>query len=221
MFCMDLIEDLPLFPLDVVLYPDEGLPLHVFEPRYKEMMARCLREDIPFGLILSREGGLARVGCTARIDRILERFADGRLDLLTRGHERFRLTRLRDEHPYLSADAARVPEPDEPLQTNLRERVIAQHSRLLELAGRTVRMSLYATRFVSYTVAHNAGLTNTQKQEVLELLTENLRLAYLVQHLEGLIPRVETMDEVRQKVRSNGHFRDFLPNEEPGEGSSD
>lgn len=210
---MDALEDLPLFPLDVVLYPDEGLPLHVFEPRYKEMMARCLREDIPFGLILSQEGGVARVGCTARIERILERYADGRIDLLARGADRFRLTRLRDEHAYLSADAALVSEPEEPLQTNLRERAIAQHTRLLELAGRTVRMSLYATRFVSYTIAHNAGLTNAQKQEVLELLTENLRLAYLVQHLEGLIPRVETIEEVRRKVRSNGHFRDFLPGE--------
>lgn len=213
---MDTLDDLPLFPLDVVLYPEEALPLHIFEPRYKEMIARCLREDIPFGLILARDGGVARVGCTARVERILERYADGRVDLLARGGDRFRLVRLHDAHAYLSADVAPVQEPDEPLQTNLRERAIAQHTRLLELAGRTVRMSLYATRFVSYAIAHNAGLTNAQKQEVLELLTENLRLAYLVQHLEALIPRVETIDEVRRKVRSNGHFRDFLPGEDEG-----
>ncbi len=212
---MDPLVDLPLFPLDVVLYPDEALPLHIFEPRYREMVGRCLHDDRPFGLILAREGGLADVGCTARIERILERFDDGRLNLLVRGSGRFRIIRLRDEHAYLSADAVAVPDPDEALQANLRERAIAQHARLLELAGRTMRMSLYDTPHVSYAIAHNAGLTNAQKQEVLELITENLRLAYLVQHLETFIPRVETQEDVRRKVQSNGHFRDFLPGDAP------
>ena len=107
-----------------------------------------------------------------------------------------------------------VHEPAEDVQRPLAERAITQHMRLLELAGRAIRPSLYTTPFVSYVIAHNAGLTNGQKQEVLELLTENLRIAYLVAHLEALIPRVEKEEDTRRKVQSNGHFRDFLPNEE-------
>jgi len=208
--------DLPLFPLNVVLYPEERLPLHIFEPRYREMVARCLRDDLAFGLILGGEDGrLADVGCTARLDRILERYPDGRLDLLARGETRFRVEALRDEHAYLSADVAYIHEPVEEVQRTLSERAITQHMRLLELAGRDVRPSLYMTPFVSYVIAHNAGLSNAQKQEVLELLTENLRIAYLVAHLEALIPQVEREDDLRRKVQSNGHFRDFLPRE-PG-----
>lgn len=214
---MARVLDLPLFPLDVVLYPGEHVPLHIFEPRYKEMIARCLREDGPFGLVLSREEGLARVGCTARLDRILEKYEDGRLDLLARGEERFHVTRIRSEHAYLSADVDTIDEPEEPIQQPLVERAITQHMRLLELAGRDVRPSLYTNGTVSYSIAHNAGLSNAQKQEVLELLTENLRITYLVQHLETLIPRVEGIEDVRRKVRSNGHFRDFLAREGEGD----
>ncbi|MBE2186457.1 MAG: LON peptidase substrate-binding domain-containing protein [Rhodothermales bacterium] len=206
------MPDLPLFPLQTVLYPGERLPLHIFEPRYRTMIARCLRDDLAFGLVLSdAEGHLADVGCTARLDRILERYPDGRLDLLVRGETRFRIETLRHEHAYLSADVAFVHEPAETLQKNLSERAITQHMRLLELARRDVRPSLYMTPFVSYVIAHNAGLTLAQKQEVLELLTENLRLSYLVAHLEALIPQVEQQEDVRRKVQSNGHFRDFLP----------
>ena len=207
-------DDLPLFPLDLVLYPGERLPLHIFEPRYREMTARCLREDLPFGILWQGDGALASVGCTARLDRILEKYPDGRVDLLVRGEARFHVTRMRDGHPYLSADVETVDEPREPVQRRLVERAIVQHMRLLELGGRTVRPSLYEGDRVSYVIAHNAGLTNAQKQEVLELLTENLRIAYLVGHLEDLIRRAEQADDVRRKVRSNGHFRDFLASDE-------
>ena len=213
-------DDLPLFPLDVVLYPGEALPLHVFEPRYRAMIARCLRLDEPFGLVLARAGGdVARVGCAARIERIVERYDDGRLDLVARGEARVEIHRVVDRHAYRSAEASLLPESEGPVDASVRERVVALHMRLVELAGRSVRMSLYATPLVSYAVAHNAGLDTAQKQDVLELPGEDARLAYLAAHLEALLVRVEQVDEVRRKVRSNGHFRDFLPDDDgmPGD----
>lgn len=201
------MERLPLFPLGVVLYPGERLPLHIFEPRYRDLIRDCLAQDVPFGIVLAEEGRLARVGSTARITRILARYADGRMDILVTGEERFRIVQLYSDRPYLTADVERIVEPFEAPQHALRERLITQHMRLLELVGQTVRPALYQdVRYLSYVVASNAGLTLEQQQEVLELLTENERLAYLVAHLERLLPQIEQMESVRRRIQSNGHF---------------
>lgn len=211
---MPILRSLPLFPLGLVLYPNERLPLHIFEPRYKEMVTYCQEEDAPFGIVLFDEGSMAQVGCTARIDRTLNRYEDGRLDILVRGEERFRVLAVYDEEAYITADVEPISEPEQQPERDLRERAITQHMKLLELAGRTVRPSLYQdVREVSYILAHNAGLSPEQKQEVLELVTENERIAYLIEHFETLIPRVEQIEEVRRKIQSNGHMKDFPPKE--------
>src|SRR5690606_30161483 len=108
---------------------------------------------------------------------------------------------------YMTADVDLMPEPEEPLQSELKERAITQHMKLLELAGRTVRPSLYqGVRSVSFVMAHNAGLTLQQKQQILELRGENERIAFLVDHFEGLIPRVEQFEDLKRRIQSNGHF---------------
>lgn len=207
------LDKLPLFPLGIVLFPGERLPLHLFEPRYRAMAADVLETDAPFGLILSEDGTLADVGCTARIERVINRYDDGRLDVLVRGERRFRLGALYEgEKPYVQADVELIEEPEEPLDNGEKERAITQHIRLLELAGRTVRPSLYENvAHVSFVLAHNAGLSLRQKQDVLELPSENDRIGYLTLHMEKLLPRVEQVEAVRKKVQSNGHFKDFPP----------
>lgn len=91
---------IPLFPLDVVLFPTMQLPLHVFEPRYKVMIRRCLEEPINFGIVLATKDSVASVGCTARIVRKVKDYPDGRMDILTEGVSVFRLTRILDENVY-------------------------------------------------------------------------------------------------------------------------
>jgi ATP-dependent Lon protease len=209
---MSKLEQLPLFPLGIVLYPRERMPLHIFEPRYKEMTERCLAAGSPFGIVLFDEGKIAEIGCTARIANVLERYEDGRMDLLIGVEERFHVLDIYNDETYLTADVEVIEEPDEPLKRELKERMITQHMRLLELAGRTIRPNLYENQDnLSYIIAPNAGLTPQQKQEVLELLTENQRIDYLVGHLESLIPKVEKMENLRHQVQSNGHFKDFPP----------
>jgi ATP-dependent Lon protease len=216
---MATLRRLPIFPLGLVLYPAERLPLHIFEPRYKTMIERCLATNSPFGIVFFDEGKMAPVGCTARITHILERYEDGRMDLLVGGEARFEVIEVYDDEPYLMADVRLIEEPDEPPEQDVQERVITQHMRLLELAGRTVRPSLYENQsLLSYVIAPNAGLTMQQKQEVLEMLSENQRIDYLILHLESLIPKVERMDSLRRKIQSNGHFKDFPPN---GDGAAD
>jgi len=211
---MATIKRLPLFPLGLVLYPTEQLPLHIFEPRYKKMTELCLASDSAFGIVFFDEGKMAQVGCTARITHVLERYEDGRMDLLVGGETRFEVLDVYNDEPYLTADVKTIEEPSDPPQQDIQERVITQHMRLLELAGRTVRPSLYENQsLLSYIIAPNAGLTPQQKQEILELLSENQRISYLILHFESLIPKVERMDELRRKIQSNGHFKDFPPEE--------
>lgn len=203
---------IPIFPLELVLYPNEQLPLHIFEDRYRTMVSHCLNEEEPFGVILINEGKIAEVGCTAHIEQVVTTYSDGRMDIIVHGVQRFRVSEVFEKHAYMTADVAYVREPDEPVRVDLRERVITQHMRLLELAGRKVRPSTYQNlEGISYFIAHNAGLKPDQKQEILELISENERISYLTEHLEMLIPRVEEFEGVRKKVQSNGHFKDFPP----------
>lgn len=210
--------NIPLFPLGLVLYPGEQLPLHIFEQRYKEMIADCLKHEKNFGVLFLHESKMAEVGCTARVEEVVRNYEDGRLDILVIGESRFRVDSLLQEKAYLTGSVELIVEPKEPAQVDLRERVITQHMRLLELAGRKVRPYLYQQDTgVSYFIAHNSGLNPDQKQEVLELLTENERNNYLVSHLETLLPRVEQFEDVRRRVQSNGHFKDFPPEAPPDE----
>ncbi len=200
-------DALPLFPLGLVLYPGESVPLHIFEERYREMVRYCLETDDPFGIVWMQEEELARVGCTARIERVLQRYEDGRMDIVVVGEERFRIEEVMRERLYLTAQVASYEPMEGIVDRTARERVITLHMKLLELAGETLRPAIYeGPKRISFVVAQNAGLDLVRKQEVLELSTEEERLRYLAAYLEQLIPEVREARERRRKVQSNGHF---------------
>ena len=211
---MASIDSLPLFPLDLVLYPNERLPLHIFEERYKDLTNYCLDHDVPFGIVRSADGNWAEVGTTARIETVVNRYEDGRMDIAVRGEERFRLHSVHEEKSYYTADVSLIEDEEEEVDLDLKERVITQHMKLLELAGRTVRPDLYKdVDYLSYVLAQNAALDEEQKQELLEQPSETDRIRYLIDHFESLIPRIEEKEDVNRRIRSNGHFKDFPPEE--------
>jgi ATP-dependent Lon protease len=202
-------DDLPLFPLSLVLYPGESVPLHIFEYRYRELVRFCLETSEPFGVVLVENDRLAKVGCTARIEKILQRYEDGRIDIVVRGEERFQVEEVKQERAYLTASVATYERPEPLPDVAARERVITLHLKLLELSGETIRPSVYeGSKKVSYIVAQNAGLDLAQKQELLELTSEEERLDLLARHLEKLIPQVQEARERARRIRSNGHFKD-------------
>src|SRR3954469_20947191 len=104
---------LPLFPLHVVLLPDGELPLHIFEDRYKEMIAEVIREKIEFGVVLASEKGIVNTGCTAVIERVLREYPDGRLDILAVGRRRFEIERVNDERAFLRGEVDYFDDEDE------------------------------------------------------------------------------------------------------------
>jgi ATP-dependent Lon protease len=201
---------LPLFPQELVLYPDERLPLHIFEDRYKVLIRECIEGDRPFGVVLVRNDELAEVGCTASVVRVLREYDDGRMDIVVAGGRRFRLDHVVDDGPYLQGAVSLFPERRGAADPMMRERAITQHMKLLELGGRMPSPVIYQNRpRLSFLIANNAGLSLEQQQKVLEMPDEGRRIDYLVAHMEAFIPRVEEAEEVRRKVRSNGHFPDF------------
>ena len=125
-------EYLPLFPLDVVLFPEMVLPLHIFEERYKEMMAECLQENSPFGVLYAHDDKVAMIGCTAEISQVLKQYPDGRLDLVAVGRKRFQVSFFDSEKAYLRARTELLPdsvsgqEPSENLVRQTLDRIGAQ-----------------------------------------------------------------------------------------------
>src|SRR5271154_6904633 len=104
---------LPIFPLELVLLPGVPLPLHIFEPRYKEMIAECLEQKKPFGVVRASSDGVADIGCTAEIMSVIKKYDDGRMDILTRGVDRFEVIEVNEERSFLQAEISVVEDEDE------------------------------------------------------------------------------------------------------------
>ncbi len=207
---------LPLFPLGLVLLPGEPVPLHIFEPRYKEMVRVCLDGDRPFGIVYASPTALAPVGCTVRIRSVATRYDDGRLDIVVVGEDRFRVGDVYRDRVYLTADATPVEDAEATATARVRQRVIARHMKLLELAGETVRPGLYEEPFpLSYVVGRNAGLDLDARQALLEAVSEDARLATLSAHLGRLLVRIREARKISTLARGDGHATGFP---EPGVG---
>jgi ATP-dependent Lon protease len=198
---------IPLFPLDIVLFPGQAMPLHIFEPRYREMTRHCLETLSAFGIVLAREGSLAQTGCTAMIVKILKKYDDGRSDILTAGQSAFRLLRTHDEKSYLEADV-------EYFEEDFTEMDPAVSTRLVELCNQCHQI-LYgedAPRFetdggisLAYHVASELPVEVAIRQTLLEIRSEAQRQARLVAHLADWYPQLQNRDRVRGKAASNGH----------------
>lgn len=199
---------IPLFPLNVVLYPEQALPLHIFEPRYRAMVEYCTETQEPFGVVLDREeGDLAEVGCTARIRKLLQEYEDGRKDIMTVGEERFRIRTIYTDNDYLEADIEALEESSQVLDPHKRERVITQHLKLMEVFGQQPRPTVYSdVPSLSFFLAQNSGLSLDQKQHLLEVESEIKRVEYLIEHFERVLPRLREAEANRRKVKSDGYF---------------
>ena len=202
-------DRLPLFPLGLVLLPGEPVPLHIFEPRYKEMVRVCIDGDRPFGIVYASESKLAGVGTTARIERVVQRYEDGRLDIVAVGQERFDIVEIHRDLSFLSADIR--PIDDEPGDDEAaRQSAIARHLKLLEMAGEEPVLQRYESEVPgSFVIGQNAGLDLDDKQALLELTAEAERIRTLSEHLGSLLVRLEKSRAFRDRARGDGHAEGF------------
>jgi Lon protease-like protein len=198
---------LPLFPLDVVLFPGTPLPLHIFEPRYKEMIGECLAQNRRFGVVRAVEQTLAEVGCTAEIVTVVKEYPDGRLDLVTEGRERFEVVRVNQERSFLRAEVLMIDDkPGAPPQEDT-SRAAQLHSELLALAGAKQDLSAADPASLSFYLAGSLPLDLDFKQKLLSLRSEPDRLSLLISYLETLIPNLHRAARAREKAGGNGHVR--------------
>lgn len=198
---------LSLFPLDVVLFPGTTLPLHIFEPRYKEMIGECLATQTPFGVVRALEEGIADIGCTAEINEVAKRYTDGRLDITTRGRERFEVLHLDRERSFLRGEVLIVPdEPGDAIEPE-KMRVIAAHEEILALAGAGASELSAGENRLSFQLAASLPLDLDFKQKLLSILSERERIQELASYLEGILPGLRRAARARQKAGGNGHAR--------------
>jgi Lon protease-like protein len=198
---------IPLFPLDVVLFPGTPLPLHIFEPRYKEMIGECIAQQHTFGVVRSVEQRLAEVGCTAEIVSVVKEYPDGRLDLVTEGRKRFELLRVNEERSFLRGEIlVIVDEPGAPSHEET-ARATQLHSELLAVAGAKQDLSAADPATLSFFFAGSLPLDLDFKQKLLALRSESERLSLLIQYFETVLPNVQRAARAREKAGGNGHVR--------------
>jgi ATP-dependent Lon protease len=198
---------LPLFPLNVVLLPGADLPLHIFEPRYRQMVRECLDDQAPFGMLLALPGGIAGTGCTAEIVEVTKRYPDGRSDILTVGRSPFRVVELFKEESLLRGEVDYLE--DRPSRTSpgiARELIeLYETCHTLAFGDYPREPASEPGADLSYAVAARLPMELLWKQRILELRTEAERQERLVCYLREWAPLLEQTAAVRVRAAGNGH----------------
>lgn len=196
---------LALFPLDVVLLPGAPLPLHIFEPRYKEMIGECLEQKLQFGVVRAQETSLADIGCTAEILAVTKKYDDGRVDIVTQGRERFEILELNEERNFLRGEILYVTdEPDKPTEEEI-GRAVELHREILALANSEQDLPDNEDSPLSYHLAGSLPLDLDFKQKMLSLRSEAQRIQSVITYFEGILPKLRRAVTIRQRAGGNGH----------------
>jgi uncharacterized protein len=198
---------IPLFPLDAVLFPGMPLPLHIFESRYRLMIGLCLREKLEFGIIFAGDKGMATVGCTAEIIKMLNEYPDGRMDILTEGRVAFRSISLLEEKAYDEAIIEYLPEDITPQDLQMEARLMDEFQQCHSLLSGNAWVASDTDSGVSlaYRMAARLPLDLEQKQGLLEMRDESERRDYLFRWISEFLPRMVQRERIRQRAGGNGH----------------
>ena len=200
---------IPLFPLEVVLFPHTTLPLHIFEERYKEMISEIIAINGEFGVLCSNENGMATVGCTAQVVKETHRYDDGRMDILTIGRRRFRNAQLQHDKSYLQGSVLFLTdEPGEDPQ-ELKSRCLHLFQDLYESTPGhmpAADLETVSAETVSYYISYYSDFSLTKKQSLLEIISTEQRLIVAEEALKELLLAQDDDRERRRILRGNGHF---------------
>jgi Lon protease-like protein len=200
------LESFPLFPLGLVLLPGEAVPLHIFEERYKLMIGECLDEESEFGIIWLADDALKDVGCAARITRVLERFDDGRLNILIEGTAPFRLDRRIGELAYPAGDVELLDDEADAGEDAL-ERARSAYADLVEEVTDNRPESAALAELGAYGMAATLDIALPAKQTLLELRSERARLEQLEALFAEAVKRIKTAARVAEQASGNGHLK--------------
>lgn len=202
---------IPIFPLGVVVYPGETLNLHIFEPRYRQLIRESMDLSKPFGIPTVIDDQLMEFGTLVEVSLLKQEYEDGKMDIITRGIQVFRVLEVVKEIPEKLYSGAIVNYPDND-QDSFHPSIQAVVGAVRELhrllhVDKTFPKADNALR--SYDVAHLAGMSLQEEYELLQLFREDQRVEYLRRHLQKVLPVVKEMELLKDKIKLNGHFREL------------
>jgi Lon protease-like protein len=199
---------IPLFPLGLVLLPGMPLPLHIFEERYKQMITECLDASAPFGIVWFDGQSIRSVGCTARIVKVLHRYEDGRMDILTQGERRFFTEVWVEEKPYMEADVRFIEDVEEPTDPEVLGTVQTLLAKLSE-AGHPPEvvevLDADNAQQLSFGIPALEGFSHAERQRFLEMTSETERLRKGLKVLSQILERAQVTQQIQKIIGGNGH----------------
>ena len=208
-----MADTIPIFPLELILFPSENLNLHIFEERYRQLIKDANDQKFEFGIPYFMKGKEMVYGCTAILKSITRTYEDGRMDIKTVGSKVFRIHQLHkhsEDKLYSSATIDFIDNNNEYdiVATTKLSALIADLYKFMNI---TKPIPEIETPMFSYLVGHHVGLSKEQELELLSINSEEARQGYLIEHLTELLPVVKEMESLRKKVEMNGHFKNLKP----------
>jgi Lon protease-like protein len=202
---------IPIFPLSIIVYPGEDLNLHIFEPKYKQLVSECISAKKPFGIPAVIGNNMKDMGTLVEIIELSKTYDNGEMDIKTKGQKVFRILEVIKEIPDKLYSGAIVAYPDNIQQGNhmLMQKVINAILELHNLLKVSNKFNKDENDLWSYDVAHHAGLSLDEEFEMLGLMNELQRQEYLKRHLARVLPVVAEMESLKEKIKLNGHFKNL------------
>ncbi len=196
---------LPLFPLQMVVFPRTQLPIHIFEERYKEMVGEAIAHETEFGIVLAKDEGIVNAGCTVVVEKVLTRYPDGRMDIVTRGSRRFEIVLLNQEKAYLQGQVEFFDDDEPgPAALELQHRALQQYKGLLESEEiRTYSDPNLSDPQLSFQLAQAVQDTDFQAL-LLRNRSEPERLKQLSAFLNNYVPKLKQTNRMKHLAPLNG-----------------
>jgi Lon protease-like protein len=196
--------ELGLFPLGIVLLPTERVPLHIFEPRYRELIAECIDEEREFGLVFADEHGVRELGTRARVDEVLEEFDDGRMNIVVEGGDRFLVEQMTRGRSFMTAEVVAVDDDGVEPAPHAVSRAAASFRALAAAAEAEPGDIDEGVAQLSFRLAAQVELAPESKQELLELRSEERRLEMVAELLDGVRQVLIATRELGERAKKNG-----------------
>ncbi len=200
---------IPIFPLGIVVFPGETLNLHIFEPRYKQLINECFQSKKPFGIPCVLDSKVSEIGTLIEVIDISATYDNGEMDIKTKGVSLFRILEIIKDIPDKLYSGAIASHVDNHLQSkvNIMPKIMTGIRRLHKLLEINKDFLKIDEELTSYDVAHHAGMTLDQEYELLSLFVEDQRQEYLRRHLVNVMPNMVEMEALKERVKLNGHFK--------------
>ena len=212
---MNVLTEIPLFPLSAVLFPNSKLPLYIFEERYKILINKCLKSSEEFGIIFYSENRLSETGCTAIVTELTSKAENGEMNIIVTGIRKFTLTEYYTiPDGYLTGKVCFTEEKSYGINETLLRDCVINFNRLAELVYKG-SVSLIdpedikwksGNNYVSFKIAEKCGINLLERQKLLEMDNENTRLEYLMNFLEKILPEIEKAGKISDIIKSDGYL---------------